>query len=127
MDLKTSRLKMVCVMSEEAVRAMKGSRGKLGAMAGHAFLHAWWDADERFPDDAMAYRNSEKAFKVVLSCPNIDHLRALEESYSKTCGVSIVVDAGITVFDGPTTVCIGIGPIRDEDCGEDLNGLKVLQ
>jgi peptidyl-tRNA hydrolase len=120
------RLKMICAMSAEAVKSMKGSRGKLGAQAGHAFLHAWWDASERFPDMAAAYRDSERAFKIVLVVDGADDLLKLRDAYQGSHGVSLVTDAGITVFEGPTVTCLGIGPIYDDECGEDLKGLKVL-
>lgn len=120
------RLKMICVMSADAVSKMKGSRGKLGAQAGHAFLHAWWDAFDRFPDVAKAYRGSERAFKIVLVVPDEAALDALAGAYRERFGFTTVTDAGITVFDGPTTTCIGIGPISDGDCGDDLRSLKVL-
>lgn len=122
----TERLKMICVMSADAVSKMKGSRGKLGAQAGHAFLHAWWDALDRFPNAASAYRTSERAFKIVLIVPDASALSALVDAYRDRFGVSPVTDAGITVFDEPTMTCVGIGPISDDDCGEDLKSLKVL-
>ena len=51
-------LKMYCIFSKEAVKAMNGNRGKLASMAGHAYLHAWWAAFRLFPEAAIAYQNS---------------------------------------------------------------------
>ncbi len=89
---------------------MKGNRGKLAAQAGHAFLHTYWDAERRFTRAAEAYRDSERAYKIglVASYETIDHLY---EKYVDVCGVSKVVDAGLTVFQAATLTCIGIGPI----------------
>lgn len=123
---ESDRLKMICVFSMEAIAAMKGSRGKLAAQAGHAYLHASWDAMVRFPVAMSNYRRSLKAFKICLSVATDAELRDLERSYADVCGVSLVTDAGITVFEGPTTTCIGIGPILDSQCKDDLKSLKVL-
>jgi peptidyl-tRNA hydrolase len=134
-------MKMYCIVSREALKAMNGNRGKLAAQAGHAFLHAWWDSAERFSTERymdalfgyvtegphISYKASGMAKKVTLVVDTTDELKALYEAYRPTCGVSLVVDAGLTCFAGvPTTTCLGIGPIRDEDVGEDLKCLKVL-
>lgn len=134
--------KMYCVYSMEAVKAMNGNRGKLGAMAGHAFLHAYWDAEERHlrragadteysrsykVGPALDYRwKSKAAKKVCLRVETTAELLELEKIYKDRCGVSLVTDSGLTVFDGPTTVCLGIGPLSDDMCEDTLKGLKVL-
>lgn len=141
-------MKMFCIVSREALKAMNGNRGKLAAQAGHAYLHAYWDAEERFPRGEASdpeydpltgglkktitppahreYRYSGKAKKVCLVVETTAELSTLCEAYRPVCGVSLVTDAGLTCFDGPTTTCLGIGPIRDEDVGDDLKVLKVL-
>lgn len=106
------RLKMYCVFAMESVAKMKGSRGKLASSAGHAYLHAYWDAAVRFPRPAESYTVG-LAYKVTLKVDTVHELRVLEEAYRETHGVSLVVDAGLTVFDGPTAVCLGIFPIYD--------------
>lgn len=130
-------MRMYCIVARESLNKMNGNRGKLAAQAGHAYLHAWWDSEERFNyhvpglglvggHKAEKYRNSGRATKVCLVVDTVDELKALEEAYRPVCGVSLVTDAGLTCFDEPTTTCLGIGPIRDEDIGEDLKALKVL-
>ncbi len=124
-------MKMYCIVSREALKAMNGNRGKLAAQAGHAYLHAYWDAEEKAVDSYRevvdGYRASGKAKKVCLVVETTDELRVLEARYRPVCGVSLVTDAGLTCFNGqPTTTCLGIGPIRDEDVGDDLKALKVL-
>jgi peptidyl-tRNA hydrolase len=135
-------MKMYCIVSREALKAMNGNRGKLAAQAGHAYLHAYWDAEDYLgrpvtevsmdqwrarKDLLTAYRKSGKATKVCLVVETTDELRVLEAAYRPVCGVSLVTDAGLTCFDGvPTVTCLGIGPIRDEDVGDDLKALKVL-
>lgn len=135
-------MRMYCIVSREALKAMNGNRGKLAAQAGHAYLHAYWDAEDRHvhwrgadtdysrsyrDGPALDYRRSGNAKKVCLVVETTDELRALEARYRPVCGVSLVTDAGLTCFDGvPTVTCLGLGPIRDEDVGDDLKALKVL-
>jgi len=135
-------MRMYCIVSREALKAMNGNRGKLAAQAGHAYLHAYWDAENYLDrpvtevsmaewsarkDLLVAYRTGGKATKVCLVVETTEQLRELEAAYRPVCGVSLVTDAGLTCFDGvPTVTCLGIGPIRDEDVGDDLKALKVL-
>jgi peptidyl-tRNA hydrolase len=123
---------MYCIVSREALKKMNGNRGKLAAQAGHAYLHAYWDAESRLADEWGQgnhddYRRSGKAVKICLVVDTDDELRALEQAYRPKCGVSLVTDAGLTCFNGePTITCLGIGPILRDEVGEDLAGLKVL-
>lgn len=119
-------MRMYCIVSREALKAMNGNRGKLAAQAGHAYLHAYWDAETKGWFKASLYRDSDQAKKVCLVVETTDKLRELETHYRSVCGVSLVTDAGLTCFDGPTVTCLGIGPIRDGDIGEDIKSLKVL-
>ncbi len=128
-------MKMYCVVARDSLKAMNGNRGKLAAQAGHVFLHAYWDAEERFDGSADIlemspteyYRFSGKAKKVTLVVDTVDDLKALYDAYRPICGVSLVVDAGLTCFNGvPTTTCLGIGPITNDQIGDDLKALKVL-
>ncbi len=127
-----SPLKMYCIFNPPALKAMKGVRGKLAAQAGHAFLHAWWDASKRAEEVgecAMDYFHSDHAYKITLAAPDdateewFDDLIA---HFSKITGVTKVVDAGFTVFDGPTLTCIGIGPVSSDECKYVLKSLRTL-
>ena len=40
-------IKMYAIFCRETLRQMK-FEGKLAAQAGHAYLHAWWNAEDRF-------------------------------------------------------------------------------
>lgn len=125
-------IKMFCIVARDSLKAMNGNRGKLAAQAGHAYLHAYWDAEDRyktwFPNAvAYDYRRSGAAKKVCLVVETVDDLKALYEAYKPICGVSLVTDAGLTCFNGvPTTTCLGIGPIADDQIMDDLRELKVL-
>lgn len=106
---------------------INGVRGKMLTQAGHAYLHAAWDAQDRFPDMLKAYRDSGHAYKITLVVPTVADLEELHEAYRDRCGVSLVKDAGFTVFkdaDGnplPTVTCLGIGPIPEDQIGDDLS------
>lgn len=118
-------LKLYCVVAQDSLKKMNGVRGKLASQAGHAFLHAWWDAETRFPDAARTYREG-RAYKVTLVVPDVAALHALRRAYETRCGTALVTDQGLTVFTEPTTTCLGLGPISDDDLQDDLRSLKVL-
>lgn len=127
--------KMYCIFAQETLDKMKGLRGKLASMAGHAYLHSYWDAisggiplvnhNERFRQ-AQDYRNSGMAFKITLVVDTVEDLRQIQSRYKDVCGTSLVVDAGKTVFGEPTTVCLGLGPIDVALVGEDIKALRTL-
>jgi peptidyl-tRNA hydrolase len=125
-------LKMYCIFSKDALAKMGGIRGKLGTQAGHAYLHAFWDSARRFPEYARPYEESDKAFKITLVVDTDAELEKFRDAYRDVCGVSLVVDAGHTVFkneDGsprPTMTCLGIGPLPNSKKGADLADLKTL-
>jgi len=128
-------LRMYCIVARDSLKLMNGNRGKLAAQAGHAYLHAWWDSFTRFNFDygvsaskvpALVYKASGRATKVCLVVDTVDDLKALYEAYRPICGVSLVTDAGLTCFDGPTTTCLGIGPIAEDKVDVNLSSLKVL-
>ncbi len=122
-------LKMYAIFSPAALKAMKGIRGKLAAQAGHAYLHAWWDAVDRHPFKAWTYRKSPRAYKIALVAPDDvpeDWYDELLLGYRDVTGVTKVVDAGLTVFDGPTLTCIGIGPINPDAREAILRSLRPL-
>ncbi|UTU09690.1 hypothetical protein CcrBL47_gp405 [Caulobacter phage BL47] len=142
-------LRLYAITSLEAIQAMGGNRGKLGAQAGHAYLHAWFDAYERFPKVAKAYAKSGAAVKVTLVVPTTDELvglarlfeaecgdvlvvpttedlRLLEPVFEAECGVTLVTDAGRTVVKPGTTTFLGVGPITKERFAELAPGIVPL-
>ena len=124
--------KMYCIVSEEALRQTVDEKGnfvlgKFGTQNGHAYLHAWWDSFDRFPEDAMAYKNSPHAFKITTKVARTDELRAFADRYRDICGVTVVTDAGFTVYNGATTTCVCIGPIHTDKIGQDIKDLKLLR
>lgn len=130
------KYKIYIIFAKESVDKMNGIRGKLASMAGHAALHAYWDSESRFPgqhgysedelSDAEKYRNSGVAYKITLIVDTVAELEKLRDAYADICGVSLVKDAGLTVFDGPTVVCLGIGPVHVDHINDDLKSLKTF-
>lgn len=108
------KTKMYCVFSKPSLTLMKGIRGKLATQAGHAYLHAYWDALERFPEDAKKYQQSKHPYKITCVVDTDLELEKLA-SLSQYVGFTKVVDAGFTVFNQPTLTCVGIGPINDDN------------
>lgn len=140
MRLGDMKHKMYCIFAKESVLKMNGNRGKMCTQAGHAYLHAFWDAmdaDNDLPFEvrhnvsqkkkmASEYKNSERAYKITLIVDTVDELKALQEKYKDICGTSLVTDAAFTVFDEPTTTCLGLGPISEDNIGDDIKSLKVF-
>ena len=93
----TGELRLYAIVNKEALAAAKGNRGKMHAQAGHAFLHAWWDAERRFPEAARRYREEQAATKVVLAAENEAELREMYEHVHPLCGCTLVLDAARTV------------------------------
>lgn len=128
----TQATKMYCIFARESLAKMNGIRGKIATQAGHAYVHAYLDGAERFPEHGRRYLDSGRAYKITLVVDTVEKLKELEAAYQSRCGVSLVIDAGFTVFkdaDGrpcPTVTCLGIGPLPDEHKGDDLKALRPL-
>jgi len=130
------KVKMYCIFALESVKKMNGIRGKMCTQAGHAYLHSFWDSVKRFPgehgfasdepSDAEKYQNGDRAYKITLIVDTIEELKELQEKYKDVCGTSLVTDAGFTVFDEPTTTCLGLGPILEDNVGDDIKALKTF-
>lgn len=126
-EKQPEELKLYCIFSRESLERMGGNRGKMAAQAGHAYLHSWWDACDRFPRASSAYARSGAAAKICLVCDTDEELLQLFKAHQSFCGVTYVVDAGRTVFKGePTLTCIGIGPITPSQRSELLKSLRPL-
>lgn len=119
-------MKIYCIISRESLARMKGIRGKMMAQAGHAYLHAFWDAENRFPEMARDYKSGQHARKITLVVNTDEEMLRLYDKYTEMCGTTKVIDAGFTVFDKPTLTCVGIGPISIDLIQEDLKFLATL-
>lgn len=136
-------IKMYAIFCRETLREMK-FEGKLAAQAGHAYLHAWWDADQRVhPMNAdleyalpesyyekvmIPYRYDNDARKIALVVDTVQELEELYETFKPHMGATIVDDCGYTVFDCTTTTAVGLGPIpSDWTKGTRLGDLETLK
>lgn len=102
--------RIYCIFSQEAIDGMANERGKIAAQAGHAYLHACWDADNRFPENVHKYK-AGLARKITLVIPTTEEMVALYEAHKFDYPSTLVEDSGFTVFNGPTLTCVGIGPV----------------
>lgn len=125
-----SELRLYAITSKEVLKKMNGNRGKLAAQSGHAYLHAFWDAEQWIPSVAREYQFSQAAVKIACVVETDQELESLYDQFSsaeKIYGMTKVVDAGRTVFNGePTLTFIGIGPITKEEFETVAPGLKLL-
>ena len=132
-------IKMYAIFCRETLQQMK-FEGKLAAQAGHAYLHAWWNAEDRFApgnwiesrdyyDSVMLpYRNNNDARKIALVVDTVQELEELYEQFRPHMGATIVDDCGYTVFDCTTTTAVGLGPIpSDWTKGTRLADLESLK
>jgi len=119
----TEELKLYCIVSRQAWKIAKTVPGKFVAQGGHAFCDALDDATIRFPGRAADYRNSEGRPKITLMADD-EVLRELFKKYKPNFGAAMIIDAGRTVFDGPTLTVVGIGPILPSEREEILSGLR---
>lgn len=120
-----SGIKLYAIVSNEAVAAAGGNRGKMIAQAGHAYVHAMMDSLTRFPDQAKAYLESGVVAKICLKADE-QVLHTLSVLYKNRCGVFLVKDAGLTVFPRPMITALGIGPIVPDNQEEVMKALKVF-
>jgi peptidyl-tRNA hydrolase len=119
-------MKMYCVFSKEAIMKMGGNRGKMAAQAGHAFLGAWIDAYQHNDPRAKDYAAYGAATKITLVVNTEHDLVPIYGNYVQDNGCHLVIDAAHTVLPEPMVTCLGIGPLRDEEIGDDLKALKPL-
>lgn len=124
-NIPDNHYQMYLIVSKEALKKMNGIRGKMFTQAGHGYLHAFWDAEKRFPEAAEIYKNSGFAKKITAVVETDSELTDLYEKFKDKCGISLVVDRGLTVFNEPTQTFLGIGPLRQSEVGE-LADLKLL-
>lgn len=116
-------IKLYAIVSNEAVAASKGNRGKMGAQLGHAYLHCFLDSMARYPTQAQEYLDTGVVGKVCLKADEAQ-LHQLSQLYKSRCGVYLVKDAGLTVFPRPMITVLGIGPIDVTEREDILSGLR---
>jgi peptidyl-tRNA hydrolase len=131
-------IKMYAIFARETLRQMQ-FEGKLAAQAGHCFLHAWWDAEDRFSTDTFGpsqywrdtcipYRLGDDARKITLVVNTVEELHELYETFKPHMGATLVEDCAYTVFSQPTITGVGLGPVQsDWTKGTRLADLETLK
>lgn len=120
-------MKMYCIYCEETIKDFNSIRGKMTSQSGHAFLNAYLDSQKRFPYISAQYAENTMQPKISLIAKTVKDLEDIKEYYKDQCGVHLVVDAGITVFNKPTVTCLGIGPILANDVQSNISGLPLFK
>ena len=91
-------IKMYAIFCRETLKDFQQNEGKLAAQAGHAYLHAWWDAEKRLAEQPyftmfdngftksdyflnvmLPYKINNDARKIALVVDTIDELKILAE------------------------------------------------
>jgi peptidyl-tRNA hydrolase len=132
-------IKMYAIFCRETLALFEGNEGKLASQSGHAYLHAYWDAEDRFgpkygsiPSPTYlatmhAYRNNNDARKIALVVDYVADLQYIHDTIMSQCGVSLVEDCGYTIFKEPTITCLGIGPLDDDAKPDMLKKIPLLR
>ena len=125
-------------------RDLKMRKGKIAAQSSHASMKVFFDRiEEIYPDGRIHKPNTmvigditsemkewiEGIFtKVVVGCDSEKELYQLKtKAESMNCPVALVIDNGLTVFDGvKTPTCIAVGPAKNEVVDEITGHLKLL-
>ena len=100
--------------------------GKVAVQVAHAAVRLYETIDHR--ELLEDWQDKGKGFeaKIVLGCTSLDELLAIAElARENFWNVSLVEDAGLTVFEKPTITCIGLGPLTREQ-GKKLKHLKLF-
>lgn len=120
MEGKTTKMVIVIRNDLKNIKGEKVRSGKIAAQVAHSTLGFIWNhLDER----KICFELSDEQYQWVTTgetkiCLKVDSERELMEVFqaAKTAGldVRLVIDSGLTEFDGPTKTCICIGPHYSE-------------
>ncbi len=100
-------------------------RGKAEVQAGHAFLMSFMNVANRDQASCDAYLSSGQ-MKISFDCDGVDEINRIAEiAKRREVPHYIVIDAGHTVFEGPTVTCIGIGPTTKTHINAITRGLSM--
>lgn len=116
-----SDLRQIIVMRTD----LNMRRGKMIAQGAHASMKAYVEN----PDDPRFVEwLSGKFTKIAVGIDSLDGLMEVERNAAlKGLITTVVVDAGLTEFNGvPTTTCISVGPATKEELEGVTNHLKLL-
>jgi PTH2 family peptidyl-tRNA hydrolase len=131
MPVDTS-VKQVILMRKD----LKMSAGKVAAQAGHAAVRGYLYAStrkKRLPGDERCstlceYWIENGMTKICLQVDSVEQLAKLiaQASYAGL-PTQVIIDAGFTELDGPTTTCGVIGPARAQHIDTITGHLKLYK
>jgi PTH2 family peptidyl-tRNA hydrolase len=102
------------------------NKGKIAAQAGHAYLDAYLEAQDKRPETIPLYKQNH-GIKICLAAYSLEDLLEIEKQ-AKDNGIpcALITDLGYTQFNGqPTVTAIGLGPCTSEEAGTLVNNLKL--
>lgn len=116
-----SELRQIIVIRKD----LKMRLGKACAQAAHASMKAYLEN----PDDPRFIEWLDGKFtKIAVGVGSLDELQEVyNNARDKGLITTVVVDAGLTEFNGvETTTCISVGPATKEELEGVTNHLKLL-
>lgn len=120
-----TNIKMYCIVSEEAFPDSLKHSGKLAAQAGHAFLGCFNNILKYDYDLAMDYIQCPLHRKIVVTVSSTQKLLNLYEKYKDKNFAYLVVDEGLTHFNGQTVTCLGLAVFPCDNL-KDISRLRLL-
>lgn len=97
--------------------------GKMMSQSGHAAVGACDLAD---PSDILEWKSTGET-KITLSVKNeFQLLKIIAKLEEANIPHAKIVDAGRTVFNGPTLTCVGVGPMNSDSLTEITRKLQLL-
>lgn len=125
--LQNEELKLYAI-----IRADLGmSTGKIASQAGHAFLNAYLETLNNFPQIAKEYQKEGIGTKICLNAKDLNKLLIIQDKL-KAANINhcLIIDSGHICppfFDGsPIVTALGIGPIYPLEVKSIIRRLKLI-
>ena len=100
--------------------------GKLAVQSGHAFQLLTLEVTNKNPELFAKYYNNQSIVKICVEAKSEDHLLKVVDACSlSNIPVSLVKDAGRTVFAEPTFTVCAFGPWLRSELPSKLKKLKL--
>lgn len=101
------------------------TRAKSEVQAAHAAFEAAVNLAKDNPDLLAAYMADNQP-KIGLEAEGQEHLlKIVEKAKKREVPVTVITDAGRTIFEGPTMTCAIIGPMSKTDSNSITRGTRM--
>lgn len=98
-------------------------KGKMVAQGSHACLYSYL----KTPPEILEAWKSERQRKICVGVDSEEELlRIYKQAEDAGLPCALILDAGLTEFEGPTNTAVGIGPAPDEEIDKITGNLKLL-